>query len=522
MSKVEKVLHDDKFIMICNYLYGVLKERKRELQELSDETYNVSFNDAIDFSIASTAISIIKSFFYDTLHSYTTILLCRNIMEYFALKEMSLKGDISKESASLIKYNGFIEDYKQYYKKLNDAKYNKIINFKKLEEDFKGSVSEYNKYGITEKNILKMSIPFLLDKKASYEDLIKKYLPSFFDYYSYLSFLVHPHNYGMEIGLNNLDDIFVRIVDQLSTYYKGLFLNVTQNKSFAADKFFIDKYSKDDYPKKFFKLCADEGVELEIIRKAIEKKYGKNNYMNHFLCVIQEIILDIATDSLHYMPDACKMKYKTILEIFAIYNWLFLDCMFDEDRFRMLNYYSYIKEDELFKLDVEKHYQKAFELFIKIYPQSSDFNRFKNVFGSTLGFTVDDKYEKLKIGNLISKYIEKNAKGLLGEQYDNPEVVFNILYCEACSLSHGKAYSFFSNEGAMNEDFNVISLTDTMLYLFLKKYNLVIRCLDDKQEYKDIEDLTDEVLNHINEIRLNKLKLMLKYNPKFAETIYKS
>ena len=61
-----------------------------------------NFN-AIDFSITSNGISIIKSHFYGTLESYTTILLLRNVIEDFALKEMSKSKIVQKKSIDSIK-----------------------------------------------------------------------------------------------------------------------------------------------------------------------------------------------------------------------------------------------------------------------------------------------------------------------------------------------------------------------------------------------------------------------------------
>ena len=497
MQNMKEIINKDSFTITCNGLYSMLRLKNEKLLKLSNKTNDVSFLDAIDFSITSNGISIIKSHFYGTLESYTTILLLRNVIEDFALKEMFLKGDIRNESFELLKYNGFIEDYK-LYKKLDGVEYKKIIDYKKLEEDYQGSLSVYSKYGIKEKDVKKMDIPFLLNKKASHIDNIEKYLPEFLESYKLLSFYVHPHNYGSEKSDENIKKIFIYIRNQLINYYGSDLGELKEQNTFEFEQKFLLSFMydlPDNYAYKFLNYTIEESNLLLQLSEKIEKTFGKNNYLNSLLKLLSNIVYDISTDSIHGQSENCKMKFKVIIELFAVYDWLYFEHGLDDNHFYLLNYYSLIKEYEVYGEDVEKAYKEAFEKFNKIYPNSNDYDKFKKVFGKTFGFTIDGDYCKKSINEIIDRYISRNFDKTQGIEGTKMSVVMHLLYSEACSLSRGKAYSFFSNSGAFMEDMNVIVLTDEMIKVFLNTYNAVLKTLFDGKKCKYIENKIDNFIN---------------------------
>lgn len=510
MNDIKKIIKDDNFTITCDGLFGVLRVKNTELLELSNKTYNVSFLDAIDFSITSNGLSIIKSYFYETVRSYSTILLMRNIIEDFALKEMYLKGDIPIESIELLKYNGFIEDYKQY-KDFKGPEYKKFIDYSKMLEDYKGALSVYNKYGIKEKDIIKMDIPFILKKKTTYLELIDKYLPTFKQFYKLLSFYVHPHNYGTEGSDDNVDLVFANIVYQLLGYYKDDLVNAKAINSFSVEKnlllsLMID--APDNYSLHFLNYCIEENVLITDLRDLVEKALGENNYIKHLLDVLPGIVYDICTDSIHGQSENCKMKFKTIIELFSVYDWLYFSEEYDEKHFKLLNYYSAIKENDAYDYPYEENYKEAFEVFQKLYPNCNDYDKFRITFGKTLGFTIDGNYNKMSLNDIINQYIEKNYRGAKALDGMNMTVLFSVLYSEACSIGHGKAYSFFANTGAFMEDINVVLLTDYMIRNFFFKYNIYFKTFDVEKKYGELEEKIELFANKINEIANKKVELM--------------
>ena len=95
----------------------------------------------------------------------------------------------------------------------------------------------------------------------------------------------------------------------------------------------------------------------------------------------------------------------------------------------------------------------------------------------------------------------------------NLSTIMSILYSEACSLGHGKGYTFFSNPGAFMEDYNIISLTDFMLCGFLKLYNLNLIINDEKKKYEKLENAIEKTVNELEFIRRRKIELLkLKKN----------
>lgn len=508
MNEAQKIMKEENYVFICDTLFGFFRIKNDGLLKKSNDTYDVTFDEVIDFSISSNALSIIKSYFYGSLHSYTTILLCRNIIEDFALKEMLIHKKVPEASRELVKLNGYIEDYKQY-KHLKGNEFKKVIDYTKLAKDYQNSLNEYAKYGIREKDITKMDIPFLLNKKLTYIKIIEECIPEFMDYYKLLSYYVHPHNYTMEESEENLDIIFVNLVKKLLDYYQEEMVSSNCNYRFNSERalflgFLID--SPENYSLVFLNKCIEENKLLNDLQVIIEKHLGKNNYVAHLLKILPNMIYDLATDSVHGQSENSKMKFKTILEIFAVYDWLFFNIKYSEDFFYLLNYYSIIKEYEIYQKDNESNYKEAFKIYLRIYPNSKDIDKFKKTFGKTLGFTIDGNYNKLSINDLINRYIKgfENQK-IIGP--GNLTTLMQVLYYESCSLGHGKGYSFFANTGAFMDE-NVITLTDYMICMFLQKYNLVLKVMDEEKEYIEISDSIDKTIKEIMDITNKKNEYM--------------
>lgn len=490
---------DDTFKMICDFTYGAIRVRNQELLDLSNKTNDVSFDEAIDFSITSNGISIIKSFFHKTSHSYSTALLLRNIIEDFALKEMNLKGDISKESCELLRYNGFIEDYFQY-EKLTGDEYKKIIDYDKLVKDYKDSLSMYEKNGFRGKNVKKSDIPFLLNKNLTYKKIIKKYLPDYLNYYELLSYYIHPHNYRIEELNENVDRILTCVVLKLVDYYKKYVDNEDIHMFTKESKQLLGPIDNKSYsiPFQLLRHCEMENELISELCTVATKELGKNNYLVQLCKIMPNIIFDLCSDSIHSQTENCKMKFKTIIELFAVYDWLYFSNDISDDRFYLVNYYSLIKENDVYNKKDEHVYKDAYDVYSKIYANKGvDFDSFKNEFSKLLGFTINSEGKSMSINELIHDFTKKNFDGTIGDSDIKIYALLDIMYSEACAMGHGKCYSFFSNAGAFLDDCNVINFTDVMLISFLKKYNSILKILPKVRDTKELEDAIDEIIREI-------------------------
>lgn len=533
MNEIEKIVNDQSFIMLCESLYSIFRCKKEELSELSNRTYNVTFKEAIDFSISSNAISIIKSFFYGTLHSYSNLLIIRNIIEDLALNEMYIKGKITKESQELIKYNGFIEDYKQY-EMYKDDSFNILIDYDKLVNDYKKSLNEYEKYGITENKIKKMRIPFLM-KKLSYEDIIKENLPDFSQAYNLLSYFIHPHKYNSNEEIENIYKIFVFIINKLANLYISLDVNIKQESFFTSEKnllLFNCINIPTNYRYKFLMICNEQKEILINLRKKICEKLGENNYIILLLDLIADIVVDLCTDSIHGQSESCKMKFKTIIEIFALYHWLFfmqnkINLENDNIYFKLTELYSHIKFNEVFGNSSEICYKKAYDIFSKYMSKEGkkiDYSKFKNEkhFSKTLGFTIDSDGVILSINAIVNNYIDNNYNYIIPNKIidyrENKNIAVDIsastllkvMYAESNSIGHGKAYLFYSNTGAFCDDINTITFVDSMLLSFLRKYSIAFKIIDVYNEYESVLKEIDKHIKKLEEISLKKRYIIIE------------
>ena len=65
MGKEKDTFKSEHMKLICNGLFGFFRQRNSELRKLSNDTYNVTFEDAIDFSISSNALqNVFDATFY--------------------------------------------------------------------------------------------------------------------------------------------------------------------------------------------------------------------------------------------------------------------------------------------------------------------------------------------------------------------------------------------------------------------------------------------------------------------------
>lgn len=85
MEMIEKEMFN-----ICDSLFPKIKNYNNRLMNKSNTSYDDgTIDDVIKFSTSSNCLSLIKSYFHQTLNSITSSLIMRNIIEYLALYYMN-------------------------------------------------------------------------------------------------------------------------------------------------------------------------------------------------------------------------------------------------------------------------------------------------------------------------------------------------------------------------------------------------------------------------------------------------
>lgn len=205
-------------------LYASLKCYNNELLEKANAPYYIgaNFKDAIDLSITSNALSLIKGIFQNNYFSITNALNLRNLIECFTLLLMEEKGDISETQKML-----FVEQYKlieyESYAKNDSDKYESVLDLVDLKARYVSGKEKFLEVVGAErklKKIINSRLPFLCDEKLSYNVLIEKYCPQLLDPYINLSRMVHPSSYDSFRDEKYYNAIFWTIMKLVIERYK--------------------------------------------------------------------------------------------------------------------------------------------------------------------------------------------------------------------------------------------------------------------------------------------------------------
>ncbi|MBD5131013.1 MAG: hypothetical protein HDT28_00225 [Clostridiales bacterium] len=201
-------------------LYSRIKARHKPYLFLLDETLTL-FDQAMDFSIASNALSLIKSILFLNDASATSALCLRNVMESRALIAMRDAGGIDRDKLELFNYQPALIEYDVYYGDKSLVATGCLDN-EQLEKNYKQAARKFlpfvgNDYGKLEK-LSRTYLPFLCDKSVTFQKIIKQYLGEQSAAYNYLTRIVHPKSIK-EISKERLDEIQTETLNYLTARY---------------------------------------------------------------------------------------------------------------------------------------------------------------------------------------------------------------------------------------------------------------------------------------------------------------
>lgn len=491
--------------------YASLKAYNNELLEKANlpNYIGANFTEAIDLTITSNALSLLKGFFQTNHYSITNALNLRNIIECFTLLSMDKKGDISDTNKEL-----FVEQYKlieyESYAKGESERYKSLLDFDDLtarynsgKQKFLEVVSE-NKL----KRIIKSRLPFLCDEKINYNMLIEKYEPIYLQPYIYLSRIVHPSSYDSFRNEKYYSAIFMSVMKLVIERYNDKMPRQKDLTYFKEQALVYGLWisEEDNYGLKLLEIQKEQCQILKELSKEFQRIYGDSSYVKNFLYEISLILHDINTDSQLGYTENVKLKFKVIAEMFAcffkIYN---LNANDDIHYFYdMLNWHDIIKEREQLKQEItDDEKDKIYNRFIKNYPLSKlSKDEFFKVYSKQLGFLVDNDGNTPSLGQLVSEYLNEQYKdAFMANNEMKIKDFYKLVYKESNNMSHGCGYLYFSNIGAWMDDINVIQFLDNAIMYLLTYVGIMFATYSEESvNNKIISDLIKDSFGKMSEL----------------------
>lgn len=488
-----------------NVLYAKLKSVNNKcLKKANLEGYpNANFEDAMDLTITSNGLSLIKSIldFLDLMlsqedkekleadinicsfSSITNALNLRNIIECFALINMNEQGDITYSQKML-----FVEQYKliEYKLYFEDGRFDEIIDRTDLRFRYLMGLKKFQSVEESEKKIerfFKTRIPFLCQKNINFNSLIEKYCPEYLDFYVQLSKIVHPISYKSCMG-KQYNDWYLKLIQKLSEKYGDVEVDMEKELPYFAELQHL--YQRTNAVA--YKVIVETQQQcLFSLSTLIKDKLDDSFFIfKRFFIEMVRVLNDINFDDYLGYCENVKIKFKVIAEMFACSNKIISEIISNRihskqpllGNVEMLRNYEEYQNKIQEKCLTEKDEQAYYDFYKKYFPQSNiDLNKFLDEFKKTLGFMINENGEVPSLEKLVNDFF--------AELYDNTKMTaievdkkksnikvsdfYWLCYKESNNMSHGNGYLYFTNIGAWKNSVPVIQFFDTALcYIMLK------------------------------------------------------
>lgn len=485
----EKEYKEKRFIDDLNKLYAPIKYLNNELLKKSNIPYYVgaTFNDAIQLTITSNALSLIKGVMQKNYWSITNALNVRNIIECLTLVIMDTQGDITQDQKDL-----FIEQYKliEYESYASDGgeKFECMLDLQDLIARNEEAKAKFIQSGVTEKKLKRVAnsrLPFLCKEYISFNELIEKYCPDLLDGYIELSQMIHPASYSYKRNYEQYDALVFIVLHVLRNLYKdkdkGSVLTFKEEEVLlycGGLKF------KENYSERLYDLQKAQWEELLSLSKDLKYFFGGNNYISDFIGELVLVIHDLNTDSQLGYTENVKLKFKVVAEMLACFNKVYFGFLKTEE----VNYYGeMLKKHELIKI-----YERCKEIvpqdlkdeiynsYMKNFTNSNlSEEQFFKAFDKPLGFLIDECGVSPTYTALVKEFFELLYKDEIIhiEKYTEGRDVklkdyFSLVYKESNNMSHGCGYLFFTNTGAWMDDINIIHFLDISILNILQRISI--------------------------------------------------
>lgn len=505
--------------IVANRLYGMLKNKYDKLKYKKDNYIeNSTFYDINDYAIISSSLSLISSHFYRFCHLPSSMLIFRNILENLALRNMYLSNKISIDSINLIKYQGFIEDYKYLYefKELEKAG---LINRKKLHIDFTNTCNVYLKYEKHKKFILKNKLPFLLKKNITYKYIVDQYLSEYMDLYQYVSRGIHPHYFSYLSEKEFIEEGVINIFQTLENIYNPLKLKVGEDFLWNSDTNNItDSSDKQFFLKELWKINIKTKKDIDFFSDSYTILKGKKTLLTDYLDKVSQILCEITSDYTLGLTEVAKAKLKVVLEIYGLMYYIIKDPNQEQKKTNILRIYTQYIQLLLSKQNVEskeEDFQRLFEWFKEIFPNSNvtydQFIKGETKLYSNVGFIYNEDNQVNSLNSLVKSFLNDMFKEVTLDSEILVKDFLFLQYQESIILSHGSCYLYYANDGSINDSLNVFLYFYEFTFFYLKYISRMIQIMYDisNKKKEDILKMMNDMIKEITE-NYNKLQKLLE------------
>lgn len=504
---------------IINKLYGKIYSYNDKLLALSekelkeDETYKAS--DIFDFYITSHAQAYLKNLYFGQILTQGTLLNIRCIMEGLALKRICQKEEFSFLQEQLLQKQVFLIEYRNYSNpSLNDIRDN-ILSKEKLKKDSDDAKKLYrellkDKYSNEKiKKIVKSQIPFLCDPELNYRKIISEELgEDYGNYYGFFSSLIHPsvNSFYKDERIETKIIEFLQLIDEEYRYLP--------ESDYCLD---YDCYlTQSDIGDYFINICEKQKDIIETIADELEKIFTAN-YVSDTFRVLAAYYLDFAIEKNLGLSEQIKCKWKCILELLAVFHYLYFGTVQDNKKRKLLNEHMIVQTKRNFKEEFSLDY--AYSIYQSIFPKCCSRDKFGKSFLKVLGYTINENGEVKTITEIVKSFAKLFN---VGEGKDKKHIgeVMILDYLESQMLSHANSYMWFANRGAFMDVNNIIQANDICLIYILEKIKTLFdihRQIEEDNDYLSIINLLDSSVKQFKEISQEKIALLsapsvLKWN----------
>jgi hypothetical protein len=506
-------------LKIYEDLYNKIKfVNSKLLSKSNDETgyTTATFDEIYLFYVSSHALSFLKAILISNENlSISTLLNARCIIEGYAFLEMNRKNKISKESKKLLNFQYAILEYKLYHKltQLDGS----ILNIALLKKSYEISKNEFEKIisdHIEFKNIYKSNIPYLCDPNIKYEQIVQDNLDEEeLKAYKMLSMIIHPHDYG-----NYTNDIYIEHIETILIILVKIFNKFDKEHSitFESEKSLLEKKSKDSFF--IYDKTLRQVKKLKKLSLSFKKEFN-GNFISNLLVEVSNIWLDITTDLLFGYTEHLKMKWKMLIEIAALFDYLYIYSENAQEKYEILKLFTkykyYLNSNNDMHLDVLK---QAFSKYNS--KKYNTIDKFTKRFNSNIGFILDQARIN-NLTNLVFEYIDININ--VDSKTNNVSLrqIFKLFYRESQLLSHANGYMFFSNSGIWSDDIQIYSSFENIVILMLEKIKSIFDAhskLENENKYKILIKDIKSAIDYISNISEKKKEIYIK--PRVSKNLH--
>jgi hypothetical protein len=495
MEKDEGIELLESFYSKAKYINSLLLKKSNSFSGYE----NAHFVEVYLFFISSHTMSLIKQILVHEVFSLSSLFNIRCIIEGYAFLKMYNNQEIEEYKLSLLNSQWKILEYNVYK---SFPEFDKILfSLEDMKQKYTQASKEYELAQNNAENIskiLRSNIPYLCKKHINYESIISKCLSEDeLILYKTSSLLIHPHDYG-EFKNEVIGEYLETIIGLLYKIYHQY--NELHDIGLFEEMKLLNKSSGDSYS--LFKLTNKQVKKLNKLSETFIDHF-KSNFISNVIKEFSDIWLDITTDSLFGLHEQLKVKIKMIIEISALFYYIYFKTNNLEKSYKILKLHTIYKISKNMNIkNTKKILTEDFNDFGKEFFENQ--KSFENFFKNTIGFTVENKQIN-NISKLVALYIGENFKEKTMDNLEYSSIV-KLLYKESQLLSHANGYMFFANSGIWADDLFVYHVVEKMILKILNQLEALFklhRKIEKTNNYtnliKDISSTKNYIMNRSKE-----------------------